>query len=183
MFDIVLYCSVLVFYILCSWIPHFVPCCHDYYITKVFIKIVKYKSGDHHVNKLTDNDFNKINYIDHFVVIFLNPTYYASIMLDALNNILCSKLCWHNRPGPIYKQFQFISNVILTHNRPGPIYKQFQFISNVMLTHNRPGPIYKQFQFISNVMLTHNRPGPIYKQFQFISNVMLTHNRPGPIYK
>ena len=46
-----------------------------------------------------------IDYIDHmhFVVTFiheLNPTYYASIMLDAFNNLLCSKLCWHNRPGP-----------------------------------------------------------------------------------
>ena len=41
-----------------------------------------------------------INYTDYLVVTFLNPTYYAGIMLDALNNILCSKLCWHNRPGP-----------------------------------------------------------------------------------
>ena len=31
----------------------------------------------------------------------LNLSYYASIMLDAFNNLLCSKLCWHNRPGPI----------------------------------------------------------------------------------
>ena len=40
----------------------------------------------------------------HFVVTFiheLNPTYYASIMLDAFNNLLCLKLCCHNRPGPI----------------------------------------------------------------------------------
>ena len=43
---------------------------------------------------------------------------------------------------------------MLTHNRPGPIYKQFQFIINVMLAHNRPEPIYKQLQFISTVMLT-----------------------------
>ena len=40
-------------------VPHFVPHWHDYYITKVFIKIVIYKSGGQHVNKLTDNDFNK----------------------------------------------------------------------------------------------------------------------------
>ena len=31
-----------------------------------------------------------INYIDHFAVTFLNPTYYADIMLDALNSILHS---------------------------------------------------------------------------------------------
>ena len=36
--------------------PHFVTCCHDYYNTKVFIKIVIYKNGDQHVNKLNDND-------------------------------------------------------------------------------------------------------------------------------
>ena len=41
-----------------------------------------------------------INYTDHFVVTFLNPTYYAGIMLDAFNNLLCSRLCCHNRPGP-----------------------------------------------------------------------------------
>ena len=27
--------------------------------------------------------------------------YYASIMLNALGYLLCFKLCWHNRPGPI----------------------------------------------------------------------------------
>ena len=32
---------------------------------------------------------------DYFV------TYYASIMLNAFKCLLCSKLCWHNRPGPI----------------------------------------------------------------------------------
>ena len=29
----------------------------------------------------------------------LNLPYYASIMLDAFKDLLCSKLCWHNRPG------------------------------------------------------------------------------------
>ena len=29
----------------------------------------------------------------------LNSIYYAGIMLGAFNNLLCSKLCWHNRPG------------------------------------------------------------------------------------
>ena len=37
-----------------------------------------------------------INYTYHFVVTFLNPTYYAGIMLDAFNNLLY----WYNRPGP-----------------------------------------------------------------------------------
>ena len=29
-----------------------------------------------------------------------NLSFYASIMLDAFKDLLCSKLCWHNRPGP-----------------------------------------------------------------------------------
>ena len=41
--------------------PHFPPCWHDYYTTKVFIKITIYKSGDQHVTKLTDNYFNKLH--------------------------------------------------------------------------------------------------------------------------
>ena len=46
-------------------VPHFVPCWYDdYYITKVFIENVRFKSGNQHVNKLTDIDFIK-NYTDH----------------------------------------------------------------------------------------------------------------------
>ena len=58
-----------------------------------------------------------INYTDHFVVTFLNPSYYTSIKLDALNNLLCSKLYWHNRPGPNYSATLIatvaIANVLL----------------------------------------------------------------------
>ena len=43
----------------------------DYYITKAFIKNV------------------------------LNLSYYVSIMPNAFRDLLCSKLCWHNRPGLI----------------------------------------------------------------------------------
>ena len=32
----------------------------------------------------------------------LNLSYYASIMLDAFKDLLCLKLCWHNRPGPTF---------------------------------------------------------------------------------
>ena len=51
------------------------------------------------------------DYINHFVVIFLecigiklHPSYYASVMLNAFIDLFCSKLCWHNRPGPIYNK-------------------------------------------------------------------------------
>ena len=32
----------------------------------------------------------------------LNVSYYASIILDAFKDLLCSKLCWNNRPGPTH---------------------------------------------------------------------------------
>ena len=35
----------------------------------------------------------------------LNLSYYASIMLDAFKDLLCSKLCWHNRPRPSSNAF------------------------------------------------------------------------------
>ena len=31
----------------------------------------------------------------------LNLSYYAIIMLHAFKDLLCLKLCWNNRPGPI----------------------------------------------------------------------------------
>ena len=51
----------------------------------------------------------RINHACHFLIANyslslrhykLNLSYYASIMLDAFKDLLCSKLCWHNRPGP-----------------------------------------------------------------------------------
>ena len=51
----------------------------------------------------------------------LNLSYYAimlGIMLDAFKDLLCSKLCWHNRPGPtsmhvLYGQVAYYMHVIL----------------------------------------------------------------------
>ena len=43
-----------------------------------------------------------IDYTDHFAATLeslILATYYAGIMIDAFNNLLCSKLCWHYRPG------------------------------------------------------------------------------------
>ena len=59
-------------------VHHFVPRCHDYYIPQKIMNIFIYKSGDQHDNKLADNDFNYNS--DHFVVPFLNLTYYAGII-------------------------------------------------------------------------------------------------------
>ena len=33
---------------------------------------------------------------------------YARIMLDAFKDLLCSKLCWYNRPGPNHNINMFI---------------------------------------------------------------------------
>ena len=58
-------------------VPYFVPCWHDYYTAKVFIKIVRVKSDNQHVNKLTDIDFK-----NYTALTLLNPTNYASIMFE-----------------------------------------------------------------------------------------------------
>ena len=54
-----LQCSyILHIMLITKYVLHFVPHWHVYYtITKVFIKIVIYKSGDQHVTKSTNNDF------------------------------------------------------------------------------------------------------------------------------
>ena len=98
---IMIRCSALKFYILCSWedlcliLYHVV---HDYYIASILLGL-SYKSGDKHVNGLTNDDF-LIDYTDHLVVTFnswdKSYTYYAGIMLDAFNNLLCSNVCQYN---------------------------------------------------------------------------------------
>ena len=58
------YAMLQCFYIMLmkKLVPHFVTCFRGYYTTEVCIKIVTiYKSGDQHVNKLTDNVFNKLH--------------------------------------------------------------------------------------------------------------------------
>ena len=39
----------------------------------------------------------QLEYIDHLLQFFKNISYYAGIMLNAFSDLLCSKLCWHNR--------------------------------------------------------------------------------------
>ena len=48
---------------------------------------------------LLDNDYS-IRVYQSFVAIFQNISYYAGIMLTAFIDLLCSKLCWHNRLVP-----------------------------------------------------------------------------------
>ena len=67
-------------------VPHFAPCWHDYYTTKVSMELL-YKSGNQHFNKLTDNDFNKLATLIILLQLPKSYTYYAGIMLDTFNNL------------------------------------------------------------------------------------------------
>ena len=42
----------------------------------------------------------QLEYINHLLQFFKNISYYAGIMLNAFSDLLCSKLCWHNRLIP-----------------------------------------------------------------------------------
>ena len=42
----------------------------------------------------------RLEYINHFVAIFQNISYYAGIMHNAFSDLLCSKLYWNNRLVP-----------------------------------------------------------------------------------
>ena len=46
------------------------------------------------------NNECSIRVYQSFVAIFKSIFYYAGIMLNAFSNLLCSKLCWHNRLVP-----------------------------------------------------------------------------------
>ena len=58
----------------------------------------------------------QLEYINHLLQFFKNISYYAGIMLNAFSDLLCSKLCWHNRLVPNYNTYilyQFIHYFIL----------------------------------------------------------------------
>ena len=49
-----------------------------------------------------------LEYIDHslqFAIIAINLFYIFPVMLNAFNDPLCSKFCWHNRQVPKYKGY------------------------------------------------------------------------------
>ena len=54
-----------------------------------------------------------INYLEQF---FKNISYYAGIMLDPFSDLLCSKLCWHNRLVPSVDMYMcLLNNYIVIH--------------------------------------------------------------------
>ena len=50
-----------------------------------------------------------------FIIILEKFSYYASIMLNAFDfrDLLCSKLCWHNRPGPMDNDNYMYDNLFM----------------------------------------------------------------------
>ena len=42
----------------------------------------------------------QLEYTNHVLQFFKLFSYYAGIMLNAFSDLLCSKLCWHNRLVP-----------------------------------------------------------------------------------
>ena len=51
-----------------------------------------------------------------FVAILKSISYYAGIMLNALNGLLCSKLCWHNWLVPSYDVYNYAVEVYYAHD-------------------------------------------------------------------
>ena len=43
----------------------------------------------------------QLEHINQLQQFFKNTSYYAGIILNAFSDLLCSKLCWHNRLVPI----------------------------------------------------------------------------------
>ena len=42
----------------------------------------------------------QLEYIKHLLLFFTNISHYTGIMLNAFSDLLCLKLCWHNRLVP-----------------------------------------------------------------------------------
>ena len=80
-------------------VPRFVSCWQS---------VIYIKSHYHAIHFLTANLYfiaNNLYETFNFVLKLYSLAksylaYYAGIMLDAFSNVICSKLCWHNRPGP-----------------------------------------------------------------------------------
>ena len=72
-------------------------CAYSFKKTVLLECISKWQQNTLHV--LLDNDYS-IRVYQSFVAIFQNISYYAGIMLNAFIDLLCSKLCWHNRLVP-----------------------------------------------------------------------------------
>ena len=67
----------------------------------------------------------------------LNLSYHASIMLDAFKDLLCSKLCWHNRPGPS------LESIIIYHKVQGHAYNyeashEYSWVKCSSINHPHP---------------------------------------------
>ena len=62
----------------------------------------------------------QLEYINHLLQFFKNIFYYAGIIFNAFSDLLCSKLCWHNRLattlghyGMLLLAMQALANTVL----------------------------------------------------------------------
>ena len=67
----------------------------------------------------------QLEYINHLLQFFKNISYYAGIMLDAFSDLLCSKLCWHNRLVPnwctVIVGYQISMIIVIADNNRPPV--------------------------------------------------------------
>ena len=49
----------------------------------------------------------QLEYTNHLLQVFKLFSYYVGIMLNAFSDLLCSKLCWHNRLVPTHKRLAY----------------------------------------------------------------------------
>ena len=47
----------------------------------------------------------QLEYFNHLQYFLKSFSYYAGIMLNAFSDLLCSKLCWHNRLVPTHDTY------------------------------------------------------------------------------
>ena len=95
---------MLIFYLLCyAAVLINLPMCLVYHIVTntiykdCFIKVYYKRQQNTCMHVLLDNDCSVRAY-QSFVAIF--QTYFLSCLINAFSDLLCSKLCWHNRLVP-----------------------------------------------------------------------------------
>ena len=89
-------------------------------------------------HKRTCTSFCTKSWLDYYIIKVLiykdlwNISYYASIMLNAFRDLLCSELCWHNDLGLITFQ-HFEGNLSLTSLKNSALLSALSY-NNVLYT-------------------------------------------------
>ena len=121
-------CSALKIHLLCSKTRIFVRLLYAFmygnllHVADNFIQTVLLECINKYTNMLYHTMTVLLEYIDRSLqfsiklmlniainICFTLP-YYVSIILNAFNNPVCSKLCWHNSRVPTHNNYIFCSN-------------------------------------------------------------------------